>query len=94
MICAACRLTRDPADLLVFWPVGQPGIRRFVCRPTRLSPAGGVGPCFGKAVGPVNVHAIALAAAAAAVVPAWPTPVRPWTPGWFSLMREAGVRAA
>lgn len=91
MICVACRLLRDPADLLAFWPVGRDGERRHVCRPTR--PTGPLvgGPCFGRAVGPVSVHAIALAAPAAALVV---ERIRPWTPAWWGLMREAGVRAA
>lgn len=91
MVCAACRVIRDPADLLVFWPIGQPEARRFVCRPTRPAPDV-FGPCFHRVVGPVNVHDIALAedADVTRVV----LPIRPFTPAWQGLMREAGVRAA
>jgi hypothetical protein len=90
VICAACRLTRDPADLLVFWPLGQPEVRRFVCRPTRPHP-GAFGPCFGRAVGPVSIHGIALLTPLPAAIV---EPIRPLTDAWFGLMREAGVRAA
>lgn len=90
MLCAACGLLRDPGDLLAFWPVGYPGKRRYVCRPTRPSDQAD-GPCFTRAVGPVTVHTIELAAAAEPVVL---EPIRPFSPAWFGLMREAGVRAA
>lgn len=92
MICAACRLLRDPADLLAFWPLGQPEARRFVCRPT-CAARDAYGPCFHRVVGPMNVHGIALAASAAAIA-APRLPIVPFTPAWFGLMREAGVRAA
>ncbi len=45
MICAACGLDRDPDDLIAFWPVGDPGLRRYVCRSTRPSPVASA-PCF------------------------------------------------
>lgn len=94
MICAACRIIRDPADLLAFWPLGQPEARRFVCRPT-CAARDTYGPCFHRVVGPMNVHAIALAAPQApASEAAARVPVLPFTPAWFGLMREAGVRAA
>lgn len=91
MICAACRLTRDPTDLLVYWPLSQPEVRRFVCRPTRPHP-GAFGPCFGRVVGPLSVHGICLATPQPAAIA--PVRIRPMTDAWFGLMREAGVRAA
>lgn len=58
MICAACGLIRDPADLIAFWPVGQPDRVRYVCRPTRPSPIAEAS-CFRVAVSTADVHAIA-----------------------------------
>jgi hypothetical protein len=90
VICAACGLTRAPSDLLVFWPIGRPEVRRYACRPTR--PASEYGsPCFAAVVGPVSVHAIAFVETPAPVVV---LPIQPYSPAWFGLMREAGVRAA
>lgn len=44
--------------MLAFWPVRDPGRRRYVCRPSLQRPE--VASCFRFAVGPANVHAIAL----------------------------------
>lgn len=90
MTCAACRVNRDPADLLVFWPNGQPEVRRFVCRPTRPN-FNADGSCFARAVATVSTHTIALAVAPLAVAR---EPIRPRTEQWAGLMREAGVRVA
>ena len=57
MICAACGLIRDPADLVAFWPVGRPDERRFVCRVTRPSPVS-IESCFRAMVGPASIHEI------------------------------------
>jgi hypothetical protein len=94
VLCAACRRARPDDELLVFWPVGDPDRRRYVCRPSLNlpGPAGGRGSCFSSVVGIASVHAIAL------VVPCAPLelarPVRPDSLAWFRLMGEAGVRAA
>ena len=90
MICAACRITRRLSDLLAFWPIGRPGERRFVCRPTSPSPEARI-PCFGAAVGPANVHAIALAEPAVPFEAVSERPVRPGTRAWTRLLSEAGV---
>jgi hypothetical protein len=94
MICTACRATRDLEDLIVFWPINRPEARRFVCRPT--CPNGRpAGPCFYQVVGPTNVHTIALAAPGVTrLAPRESQPVVPFTPDWFRLMNEAGVRGA
>lgn len=91
MICVACGLTRDPADLLVFWRVAAPETRRFVCRPTRPV-VGSFGPCFVRSVGSMSVHAIALAAPIERRTDF--EPIRPGTFAWGELLRDAGVRAA
>jgi len=88
VICAACRATRDAADLLVFTLVREPGVRRFVCRPTRPSRQAD-GPCFNRVVGPVNLHSIAFAESPA---PVEVERIKPQTDAWWGLMREAGVR--
>jgi hypothetical protein len=90
VICAACGLTRAPSDLLVFWPVGRPEVRRYACRPTRPGSEFGA-PCFSAVVGPVSVHAIAFVELPEPIAV---QPVRPATLAWFGLMREAGVRVA
>jgi hypothetical protein len=91
MICAACRQTRDLEDLIVFWPIGRPEARRFVCRPTCGRQPG---PCFYQVVGPITVHTIALAAPGATrLAPRESQPIVPTTPEWFGLLREAGVRS-
>jgi hypothetical protein len=95
MICAACHLTRDASDLIAFWPIGNPEARRFVCRPSCPSSAPGSESCFSRVVGPVNVHAIALASPTAELDPGqgrhW---IAPATPAWSSLLAIAGVRGA
>lgn len=70
MICAACGVARDPADLLAFWPIGRPALRRFVCRPTRPSPKA-FDACFRRVVRTSDLDAIGLATRAAG------GPVRP-----------------
>ncbi len=70
MYCAACGVTREPTDLVAFWPVGRPELRRYVCRVTRPSPVTTEG-CFRVMVGPRNVHEIGPASPAPlATVPA------------------------
>ena len=91
MICAACRITRRLSDLLAFWPIGRPGERRFVCRPTCPSPEARTS-CFGAVVAPANMHAIALAEPGAPME--LTRPVRPDTLAWWRLLSEAGVRRA
>lgn len=94
MTCAACRLTRDAVDLIAFWPVADSTRVRYACRPTRPANEEHPGPpCFGAVVEGAAVHAIAFASSQAARAPLVEA-VRPWTPAWFGLMREAGVRAA
>lgn len=93
MICAACRHTRDVEDLIVFWPIGAPERRRFVCRPTCPTNRA-AGPCFYQVVGPVDVHTIELAAPLAArPALAVRQPIVPLTPEWSSLLAQAGVRS-
>jgi hypothetical protein len=92
MICAACGFSRDPHDLLAFWPVGSSDRRRFVCRPTR--PASESMPsCFARAVGTRDIHAIALVTDPRPVLREL-TRIRPNTDAWDGLLRECGVRAA
>ncbi len=50
--CAACRVARDAAEMLAFWPVGRPDQRKFVCRPSSN------GVCFRKTVATADAHAI------------------------------------
>lgn len=52
-------MIRPAIELLAFWPLRDPGRRRFVCRPS-LQRAD-VPPCFREVVGPSNVHGIELA---------------------------------
>ena len=92
MICAACHVTRDASDLIAFWPIGRPEARRYVCRPT--SPTERRGPCFYQVVGTATVHEIELAAfGATRLAPPASKPIVPFTPAWFGLLNEAGVRA-
>jgi hypothetical protein len=94
VICSACRTPRELVDLIAFWPIGRPGSVRYVCRPT--CPTGrAAGPCFYQVVGPTNVHTIALAAPGfTRLAPRESQPIVPFTPDWFRLMNEAGVRGA
>lgn len=57
MICAACGLLRDPDDLIAFWPIGDPGQRRFACRVTRPSPVAQES-CFRAVVASRLIHEI------------------------------------
>lgn len=93
MICSACHLTRAASDLIAFWPIGYPGKRRYVCRPTCPSGSPASESCFSRVVGPGNVHSIELAAPVAPVDPGhrW---IVPGTPAWFGLLSMAGVRGA
>lgn len=61
MFCAACGMARPMAELLAFWPVRDPGRRRFVCRPSLQR--NDRPPCFREMVGPAGVHDIELAEA-------------------------------
>jgi hypothetical protein len=61
VICAACGLTRDPADLLAYWPRGEPERRHYVCRVTRPSPAAAES-CFRKVVRSILLDEIGPAA--------------------------------
>lgn len=90
MICAACLVTRDASDLIAFWPIGYPGKRRYVCRPTCPSGAPGPESCFSRVVGPGNVHLIELAAPPLSVA----HPIRPGTPAWGGLLAMAGGKGA
>lgn len=93
MICTACRTTRDLGDLIAYWPVGRPGSVRYVCRPTCPAARWG-GPCFHQVVGTASIHAIALAAPGATrLAPRAGQPIVPFSPAWFGLLNEAGVRA-
>jgi hypothetical protein len=93
MICSACHLTRAASDLIAFWPIGSPGKRRYVCRPTCPSGSPASESCFSRVVGPGNVHLIELAAPVAPLSAdrQW---IRPETPAWFGLLSAAGVRGA
>jgi hypothetical protein len=92
VICAACRQTRELADLMAFWPIGRPEQRRYVCRPT--CPTGrAAGPCFYQVVGTATVHDIELAARSAAFVLPAREPVVPRTSAWAQLLQQAGVRS-
>ena len=94
MICAACHLTRDASDLIAFWPIGHPEARRYVCRPTSPSTAPGPESCFSRVVGPIYVHAIALAVPFAKPDVGDRRWIRPGTSTWAGLLAMAGVHGA
>lgn len=55
-VCGACQVVREVAELLGFWPRGEPWRVSYVCRPGIFD-----GFCFRRLVGPSYAVAIALA---------------------------------
>lgn len=55
-ICASCGRIRRLGELIAFWPIGEPGRRSFVCRPSDPLPP--FMTCFRDTVGTIDEHQV------------------------------------